>query len=228
MKWITLSMFSLLVSHFTMCSQAPNSTVPNARRLSAAASSKGVQKKTSKKVDSKYAIATFAGGCFWCMQPPFDKTKGVLATFVGYTGGKEKNPTYKQVAYGRTSHTESIQIVFDPRIVSYQKLLDIFWRNIDPTAKNRQFVDVGTQYRAAIFWHNARQKKLAEASKLALSRSKRFSKPIVTEITKASIFYKAETYHQKYYKKNPFNYYRYRRGSGRDAFIQKHWGKAKN
>jgi len=176
---------------------------------------------------SPYRKATFAGGCFWCMQPPFDKLKGVISTTVGYIGGVRKNPTYKQVAYGLTKHTEAIEIIFDPKKITYAQLLQVFWRNIDPTAKNRQFVDVGTQYRSGIFYHSAAQKKLAVASKQALAKSKRFSRPIVTEITRATPFYQAETYHQKYYIKSPYSYYRYRRGSGRDQFIQKYWGKKK-
>jgi peptide-methionine (S)-S-oxide reductase len=169
--------------------------------------------------------ATFAGGCFWCMEPPFDKIDGVLSTTSGYTGGKEKNPTYKQVSAGVTGHAEVVRVTFDANKVSYQKLLDVFWMNIDPTAVDRQFVDRGKQYRSAIFYHNARQQQLAEASKKALAASKRFDKPIVTEIVKAGPFYAAEEYHQDYYKKSPVRYKFYRFNSGRDAFIKKYWAK---
>jgi len=168
--------------------------------------------------------ATFAGGCFWCMQPPFDKLDGVLLTTVGYTGGPEENPTYKQVSYGKTGHAEAIQILYDPSKISYTQLLDVFWRNIDPTTRNRQFSDVGSQYRTAIFHHSDEEKQLAEHSKEELQKSGRFDKEIVTEITPASTFYRAEEYHQKYYKKNPIRYKAYRIGSGRDRFIMKVWG----
>jgi methionine-S-sulfoxide reductase len=168
-------------------------------------------------------VAIFAGGCFWCMQPPFAKAKGVLATSVGYTGGKEKNPTYKQVSYGLTSHTEAIYIVFDPKKISYEKLLGIFWRNIDPTAENRQFADVGMQYRTGIFYTSESQKKAAEASKAALAKSGCFREPIVVPILKATTFYPAEIYHQDYYLKNPSHYQRYREGSGRAGYLRKRW-----
>lgn len=181
---------------------------------------------TGLDVDSAvYEKATFAGGCFWCMQPPFDKLEGVIKTTVGYTGGKEKSPTYKQVSYGKTSHTESIEIIYNPSVVSYSKLLQVLWMNIDPTDNKGQFVDRGLQYRPAIFYHNQEQKELAEKSKKDLESSGKFDKPIVVEITPASVFWKAEEYHQKYYKKNPSDYYAYRNGSGRDLFIKKYWGK---
>lgn len=169
--------------------------------------------------------ATFAGGCFWCMQPFFDKTKGVKETSVGYTGGQTKNPTYEQVSSGTTGHAEAIQIIYDPKEVSYQKLLDIYWRNIDPTTKNQQFFDRGTQYRTAIFYHNEEQKRSAAESKAQMEASGKFKKPIVTEIVAASEFYPAEEYHQKYYKKNSLQYKAYSTGSGRDRFFEKIWGK---
>ncbi|NIT12751.1 MAG: peptide-methionine (S)-S-oxide reductase MsrA [Candidatus Dadabacteria bacterium] len=172
----------------------------------------------------KYEKATFAGGCFWCVQPPYDKLEGVIKTTVGYTGGKEQNPTYKQVAYGKTSHTESIEIIYDPGVVSYEKLLEVFWMNIDPTDLGGQFVDRGRQYRPEIFYHNENQRIIAETSKAKLNNSGRFEKPVVVPITPASTFWKAEEYHQKYYKKSPVSYYAYRKGSGRDQFIEKHWG----
>jgi methionine-S-sulfoxide reductase len=170
------------------------------------------------------AVATFAGGCFWCMEPPFDEIEGVEVTIVGYTGGPEENPTYKQVAYGRTGHTESIQVRYDPEVVDYETLLAVFWRNIDPTAEDRQFVDVGSQYRSAIFYHNDRQRRLAEKSKRAVAESGRFDEPIVTPVQPASRFWRAEDYHQNYYKKSTRDYKQYRNGSGRDPFIQKYWG----
>lgn len=170
------------------------------------------------------AVATFAGGCFWCMEPPFDDIEGVQATIVGYTGGAEQNPTYKQVSYGKTGHTEAIQVRYDPEQVTYERLLAVFWRNIDPTAVDRQFVDVGAQYRTGIFYHDAEQKKLAEQSKKAVAASGRFDEKIVTPVVPAARFWRAEEYHQNYYKKSPTNYKRYRRGSGRDPFIKKYWG----
>ena len=173
-----------------------------------------------------YEVATFAGGCFWCIQPPFDKIDGVVKTTVGFTGGKEKNPTYKQVSYGMTGHAESIEIVYDPKKVTYEELLDVYWMNIDPTDSGGQFVDRGKQYRPAIFYHNEVQKKAAEASKEKLEKSGRFDKPIVVEIVKATAFYPAEDYHQKYYLKNPDDYKNYRAHSGRDQFVKAHWGAA--
>jgi len=175
----------------------------------------------------KLEKATFAGGCFWCMQPPFDKLKGVVSTIVGYTGGQKVNPTYEQVSAGATGHTESIEVTYDPARVSYAELLDVFWRNIDPTARDRQFVDVGNQYRAAVFYHNEEQRTLALASKEKLEKSGKFgSKAIVTEIVPAATFYPAEDYHQKYYQKSGVRYKFYRFNSGRDQFLKKIWGKA--
>jgi methionine-S-sulfoxide reductase len=168
--------------------------------------------------------ATFAGGCFWCMQPPFDGVPGVVSTVVGYTGGTQKNPTYEEVSSGRTGHAESIEITYDPKKISYDKLLDIFWMNIDPTTPNRQFADAGTQYRTAIFYHNDEQKKLAEASKKKYQASGKYDKPIVTEIVPATTFWPAEEYHQKYYLKNTAHYKAYRKGSGREGYIRKTWG----
>jgi peptide-methionine (S)-S-oxide reductase len=169
--------------------------------------------------------ATFAGGCFWCMQPFFDRTKGVKQTTVGYTGGQTLNPTYEQVSSGKTGHAESIEIIYDPKQVSYEQLLNIYWRNIDPTAKNQQFVDHGTQYRSAIFYHDEQQKRIAEDSKKQLEASGKFKKPIVTEIVPASVFYPAEGHHQKYYQKNSIDYEMYHEGSGRNQFFEKFWGK---
>jgi methionine-S-sulfoxide reductase len=169
--------------------------------------------------------AAFAGGCFWCMQPPFDKTDGVISTTVGYAGGKEKDPTYQQVSSGTTGHVETVEIVYDPSRISYSKLLDVFWRNIDPTQPDGQFVDSGPQYRTVIFYHSEEQKRLAEASKGELQASGRYDRKIVTEIIPATTFYKAEEYHQEYYKKNPLRYQYYRYQSGRDQYLEKIWGK---
>ena len=170
------------------------------------------------------AVATFAGGCFWCMEGPFDVLDGVISTTSGYTGGTKKDPTYQEVSAGRTGHTEAVQIVYDPAKVTYEKLLDVFWRNIDPTVTNRQFCDSGSQYRSGIFYHNDVQKKAADASKLALDKSKPFKGAIVTEITAATEFYAAEEYHQDYYLKNPVRYRYYRQGCGRDARLKELWG----
>lgn len=168
--------------------------------------------------------ATFAGGCFWCMEPPFEKLDGVAEVISGYTGGKKVNPTYEEVSYGGTGHLESVQIINDPSKITFSELLDVFWKQIDPTDPNGQFVDRGLQYRSAIFYHNDEQKSLAEKSKEELDKSGRYNKPIVTEIIEASTFYKAEDYHQDYYKKNPIRYKFYRYNSGRDQYLKKIWG----
>ena len=175
--------------------------------------------------DTHLEKATFAGGCFWCMQPFFDRTKGVKETVVGYTGGFTQNPTYEQVSSGETGHAEAIEITYDPKEASYEQLLKIFWHNIDPTAENHQFVDHGTQYRSAIFYHSEEQKHIALESRKQLSVSGRFDKPIVTEIVPATKFYRAEGYHQKYYQKSPFRYQSYHDNSGREEFLDKAWGK---
>ena len=175
---------------------------------------------------AKTAKATFAGGCFWCMEPPYDKLPGVISTISGYMGGQVKNPTYEQVSSGRTGHTEVVQVEYDPSKVSYEKLLQVFWANIDPTVKNAQFCDHGSQYRSGVFYHNDDQRKLAEASKSALDKSKPFKADIVTEITKAGEFYRAEENHQDYYQKNPVRYKLYRNGCGRDARLKELWGSA--
>jgi peptide-methionine (S)-S-oxide reductase len=170
------------------------------------------------------ALATFAGGCFWCMEPPFEALGGVASVTSGYTGGNVPNPSYEQVSDGGTGHAESVQIVYDPKQVSYEKLLDVYWHNIDPTAKDRQFCDVGSQYRSAIFVHGAEQRKLAEASRDALQASGKLHGPIATQIVEAGPFYPAEEYHQDYYKKNPIRYGYYRNGCGRDARLKEVWG----
>ena len=178
-------------------------------------------------VNSNYEKATFAGGCFWCMEPPFDKLDGVISTTSGYIGGPEEKPTYKQVSAGRTGHAEAVQILYDPGKVSYGKLLDVFWRQINPTTPDRQFVDVGSQYRAAIFYHDDEQRGLAEGSRKVMAESGRFEGPIVIEIVPAGSFWPAENYHQDYYQKNPLRYKFYRFGSGRDQYLEKIWGKMK-
>ncbi|NIQ92846.1 MAG: peptide-methionine (S)-S-oxide reductase MsrA [Desulfuromonadales bacterium] len=170
------------------------------------------------------ATAIFAGGCFWCMEPPFEKLDGVKSVTSGYIGGHVDNPTYRQVAAGGTGHAEAVQIVYDPGKVSYENLLEVLWMNIDPTDGGGQFVDRGSQYRSAIFYLDEEQKRLAEESKERLEKSGRFAEPIVTEIVPASTFYPAEDYHQDYYKKNSTRYKIYRLGSGRDHFIDDVWG----
>ncbi|MBI4697452.1 MAG: peptide-methionine (S)-S-oxide reductase MsrA [Nitrospirae bacterium] len=181
-------------------------------------------RETDKENSSKLEKATFAGGCFWCMQRPYDKLKGVVSTRVGYTGGHKTNPTYEEVSSGATGHAEAVEIMYDPSQTGYAELLDTFWHSIDPTTLNKQFADNGTQYRTVIFYHNEEQKHLALLSKEALEKSGKFSKPVVTEIVPASEFYPAEEYHQEYYKKSPFNYNLYKVGSGRESFIKKLWG----
>ena len=169
--------------------------------------------------------ATFAGGCFWCMEPPYDEIDGVVSTISGYIGGSKKNPTYEQVTTGTTGHAEAVQIAYDPSKVTYEKLLEVFWRNIDPLTPNAQFCDHGSQYRSAIFYHDETQKKLAEQSKQAVQR--RFKQSVVTEIVRATEFYPAEDYHQDYYKKNSIRYKVYRYGCGRDQRLEEVWGPAK-
>lgn len=174
-----------------------------------------------------YQTATFAGGCFWCVESDFDKVPGVVETISGYIGGHQPDPTYKQVSAGRTGHTEAVQITFNPETISYEALLTIFWRSIDPTTENRQFCDRGSQYRTGIFYHNAQQKEHAMRSKSALEKTKPFKAAIVTEIETATKFYPAETYHQDYHNKNPVRYRYYRYGCGRDKRLEELWGKKK-
>jgi peptide-methionine (S)-S-oxide reductase len=170
------------------------------------------------------ATATFAGGCFWCMEPPFEKLPGVISTQVGYTGGTVKKPTYEQVSAGTTGHAESVQVTYDPSRIGYEKLLDVFWHNVDPLTRDAQFCDHGRQYRTAIFYHDDTQQRLAEESKRALETSKRFDKPIVTEIVRAGDFWPAEDYHQRYHEKNPIRYKYYRWNCGRDRRLREVWG----
>jgi peptide methionine sulfoxide reductase msrA/msrB len=178
--------------------------------------------------EAKTAKAIFAGGCFWCMEHPFENLEGVSEVVSGYTGGRKKNPSYKEVSAGATFHYESIQISYDPTKISYSELLDVFWKQIDPTDPDGQFVDQGLQYRSAIFYHNKEQKQLAEDSKEQLDKSGRYDKEIVTEIKEATVFYEAEEYHQDFYKKSPRRYKAYRNGSGRDKFLERIWGKEMN
>ncbi len=175
-----------------------------------------------------HAFATFAGGCFWCIAAAFQKVSGVSKVISGYTGGYTENPTYEEVCSGRTGHFEAVQVTFNPAVISYEKLLDIFWRKIDPTDPGGQFADRGDSYRTAIFYHNDEQRLRAEESKKGLEASGRFAGPIVTEILPAVVFYPAEEYHQDYHQKNPGHYGRYRTGSGREAFINTNWGVEKN
>jgi peptide-methionine (S)-S-oxide reductase len=171
-------------------------------------------------------VATFAGGCFWCMEPPFDKLDGVLATTSGYMGGKTRHPTYAEVSAGVTGHAEVVQVRYDPSRVGYERLLEVFWRNIDPTVADRQFCDVGSQYRSAIFVHDEAQRRSAEASRAALEKTKPFKDPIVTPVLAAGEFWPAEDYHQDYYVKNPIRYAYYRNGCGRDRRLADLWGGA--
>lgn len=173
------------------------------------------------------ATAVFAGGCFWCMEPPYDELPGVISTTSGYIGGRVANPTYEQVSAGGTGHIEAVLVRYDPRRIDYPALLDVFWRNIDPVAVNRQFCDAGPQYRSAIFYGNTRERQLAEAAKRALQQSGRFDRPIATEILPATTFYPAEGYHQDYYVKNPVRYKFYRWNCGRDQRLQAVWGGSK-
>lgn len=188
--------------------------------LSAAA-----KETTMDKSHAVTARAIFAGGCFWCMEPPFEQLDGVQAVISGYIGGHQDNPTYQEVTGGMTGHTEAVEIRYDPARVSYEQLLEVFWKNIDPTDERGQFVDRGSQYRTGIFYLDEEQKQLAEASRERLAQSGRFSRPIVTEITAATTFYPAEDYHQDYYKESPVQYKFYRYNSGRDQFLRKVWGK---
>ena len=172
----------------------------------------------------KLTKAYFAGGCFWCMEPPFEALDGVVGATSGYMGGTTENPTYEEVTTGKTGHAEVVEILFDPNVVSYEELLEVFWRNIDPTALNYQFADVGSQYRTEIFTVGDEQKKLAEKSKIELEESGKFDKPIVTAITEAPAFYIAEEYHQDFYKKQSVRYQLYAKASGRKGFLEETWG----
>jgi peptide-methionine (S)-S-oxide reductase len=195
-----------------------------AAALALAAAAAHAQQDAAPTAEKGQAVATFAGGCFWCMEPPYDKLDGVLATISGYTGGNTADPTYEQVLTGGTGHAEAVQVTYDPAKVSYEQLLEVFWRNVDPLDAGGQFCDRGDQYRTGIFVHDAAQRRLAEASKQALEDSGRFAQPIVTEIEAAGPFYPAEDYHQDYYEKNPIRYNFYRWNCGRDARLEQLWG----
>lgn len=197
---------------------------PPSRAARANTASPTPAEDTMKPDTPRTAEATFAGGCFWCMEPPFEKLDGVIEVISGYTGGHVKNPTYEQVCSGRTGHAESIRVVYDPSRISYADLLEVFWRNIDPTTPNRQFCDTGSQYRPAIFYHDDEQKRLAEASVHHLRQLGVFDEIAVT-IEAASTFYPAEDYHQDFYRKNPEHYHRYRAGCGRDRRLHDLWSK---
>ncbi len=188
------------------------------------AAQKGVKIDAAKE-EENLRKATFAGGCFWCTEADFEKLPGVVKVISGYTGGNKENPTYEEVSSGKTGHVEAIQVYFDPKKMTYEELLDYFWKHIDPTDAGGQFVDRGSQYRSVIFYHDEEQKRLAEKSKEALSKSKKFNKPIATEIIKFTKFYEAEDYHQDYYKTHSLKYKFYRYESGRDQFLGKVWGK---
>ena len=177
--------------------------------------------------EQKGETAIFAGGCFWCMEPPFDKLEGVISTTSGYTSGHKKNPTYKEVSAGSTGHTEAIQIEYDPEKITYSELLDVFWKNIDPVAVDRQFCDAGSQYRSGIYYLNEKQQAEAKRSLQQLNKNKLFAGEIATEILPASTFYPAEDYHQDYYQKNPLRYKYYRFACGRDQRLEEIWGSKK-
>ena len=211
---------------------APHSVIGVAARIAAgiAAGAACLRRQSKSKPaalaahSAATAIATFAGGCFWCTEADFDKVDGVISTTSGYIGGKTANPTYDSVSAGNSGHAEAVQVVFDPSKVTYSKLLEYYWRTIDPTTKDRQFCDSGNPYRTAIFTHDEQQRTLAEASKKALSSNKPFREPIVTEIVNATQFYPAEEYHQDYHTKNPVRYKFYRANCGRDARLKQLWG----
>jgi peptide-methionine (S)-S-oxide reductase len=216
-------LYTILISLFGMICVISATTV-KAKEGDGGTTSKenNMMGKITSPDQQKMAKATFAGGCFWCMQPPFEKLEGVISTTVGYTGGFKKNPTYEEVSAGGTGHAESIQVVYDPAKIRYDKLLDVFWKNIDPTVKDRQFCDHGHQYRTAIFYDTDEQKQLAEVSKIKITE--RFG-TVYTEIVPATTFYPAEEYHQDYHKKNPIRYKYYRTTCGRDRRLKELWGK---
>jgi len=183
------------------------------------------EKSSLMKTEPKnLKTATFAGGCFWCVESDFEKVDGVVEAISGYTGGQKPNPTYKEVSAGGSGHAEAVQVRYDPDKITYKELLEVFWRHVDPTDAGGQFVDRGSQYRAAIFYHDEEQKRIAEESRAELEKSSQFSKPIATEIVPLTEFYTAEEYHQDYYRKNPLRYKFYRYGSGRDQFLKSTWG----
>jgi len=222
---MTFRVLPVIVLLITSCKGAPQQqpVVPASQPGAVASPARNLSTEKAPEPGEGLEVATFAGGCFWCMEPPFEKLEGVDAVLSGFTGGTEQGPSYKEVAYGKTSHLESVHVYFDPKIVSYEKLLEVFWMNIDPTDDGGQFVDRGHHYTTAIFFHSEEQKKAAEASKAELGKRGIFDGEIVTAIRPASDFWVAEDYHQDFYKKDPDHYHRYRSGSGRDRFIAKHW-----
>jgi peptide-methionine (S)-S-oxide reductase len=199
-------------------------TIPHVLKRLLAALALTVLTAAAPAEDAELAVATFAGGCFWCMEPPFDELPGVVSTTSGFMGGRIANPTYEQVSSGRSGHAEVVQVRYDARKVSYEKLLEVFWRNVDPLTPNRQFCDAGSQYRSAIFYHTDEQRRLAQSSKDALDE--RFEQPIVTEILKSRRFFAAEDYHQDYYRKNPVRYKVYKWNCGRDQRLKEVWGQS--
>jgi len=211
--WLTLAI--LLTASVTSCAATSSADTDAAEQPEPT--------YTQEEIDNAQ-VATFAGGCFWCMEPPFEKLDGVISVVSGYTGGKEQNPSYTEVSSGRTGHRESVEIRYVPSRISYRQLLDVFWRSMDPTDAGGQFADRGRQYETAIFYHDEEQRRIAEESKAELEKSGRFDKPIVTPILPASEFWPAEDYHQDYYKKNPGHYHAYRVGSGREGFLERVWG----
>ena len=209
---------------FLCLAACQSSAAPSSRPAS---QPKGVVKPTPPTArPANYKVALFAGGCFWCMEKPFDVLDGVHSTISGYTDGHVENPTYKAVSRGTTGHTEAVEIVYDPKKITYAKLLNVFWRNIDPTAKNRQFCDSGTQYRSGIYYKNDAEKELALKSKSDIEKSGAISGTIYTDIKAETTFYPAEEYHQDFYKKKPGHYKRYRNGCGRDRRLQELWGES--
>ena len=180
--------------------------------------------ETMKEDMSTYKTAIFAGGCFWCMEPPYEKLDGVISVVPGYTGGKTADPTYAEVSTGKTGHLEAVKIIYDPQRISFKELIDVYWTQIDPTDAGGQFYDRGSQYKTAIFYGDDAEKTIAETSKRELAESGRFDKPVMTQILPAATFYEAEEYHHDYYHKNPIHYNSYKRGSGRESFIHTHWG----
>lgn len=217
------------------CSQTPGSAPAKASGAPSPASGGAASQPAPASADPKdfapppevppsHEIATFATGCFWCSETDFEKVKGVQAVVSGYTGGDTQRPKYKQVGRGGTGHTEAVQVVFDPKVVSYEQLVDVFWHTHDPTTPERQFCDGGDQYRPELFWHTEEQRKIAEASKAQIAKEKTFDDPVVTKITKLEKFWTAENYHQDFHLKNPAHYQRYRIGCGRDARVKQLWG----
>jgi peptide methionine sulfoxide reductase msrA/msrB len=217
MKSIIIFVMVLIIAAFVVGFQSSNKNRTETH----------AQKSDFNKMDDSWRAVTFAGGCFWCVEADFEKVNGVIEAISGYAGGHTENPTYKEVSAGVTGHAEAVQVLYDPEKVSYPELLDVFWRQVNPTDPGGQFVDRGSQYRTAIFYHDDRQKRLALESKMTLEKSARFEKPIVTEITKLTQFYRAEDYHQDYYKRHALRYKFYRSNSGRDQFLKKVWDSKK-